>query len=95
MDCCEFVISFPLKLLLCNTHFKFPYIYTLYIAMLKVYLDLEVSTSEDELEDDYEMKVEHWRAQRFLRQNYLDSIRVNSEGIILSGISKAVKITPL
>ena len=28
------------------------------------YRDLEASTSEDEFEDDDEMKVEHWRAQR-------------------------------
>ena len=33
--------------------------------------DLEASISEGEFEEDDEMKVEHWRAQRFLHENYL------------------------
>ena len=37
--------------------------------------DLEASTNEDEFEDD-EIKVEHCRAQRYLHENYLDSIRI-------------------
>ena len=49
--------------------------YIIYVSNTICLADLEASTSEDEFEDN-EMKVEHWRAERFLCENYLDSIRV-------------------
>ena len=36
----------------------------------------ETSTSESEEESDEEMRIQDWRRQRFIRESYLESIRV-------------------